>query len=77
MTKLQCLYYNTRFGKLNWGVSVPDTGRVLLGRPLNDYEFKSLSTLGWLTELLQAFFLAHDDIMHNSMTRRGQNSWYR
>ncbi|CAG8125191.1 unnamed protein product [Penicillium nalgiovense] len=76
MTKLQVLHLITP-ELIRCIEHIPDTGRVLLGRPLNDYEFKSLSTLGWLTELLQAFFLAHDNIMHKSMTRRGQNSWYR
>ncbi|KAJ5936067.1 farnesyl-pyrophosphate synthetase [Penicillium verhagenii] len=72
----ECLYYNTRSGKLNRGLSVPDTGRILLNRPLNAHESNSLCTLGWLTELLQAFFLVHDDIMDHSITRRGQKCWY-
>lgn len=40
-------------------------------------EFKDLATLGWLTELLQAFFLVSDDIMDASITRRGEPCWYR
>lgn len=68
---------NTPGGKLNRGLSVPDTGLALLQRPLNEKEFKDLATLGWLTELLQAFFLVADDIMDGSITRRGQPCWYR
>ncbi|KIW68787.1 farnesyl pyrophosphate synthase [Phialophora macrospora] len=68
---------NTPTGKLNRGMSVPDTASQLLGRPLSLEEFKDLATLGWLTELLQAFFLVSDDIMDSSITRRGEPCWYR
>jgi len=56
---------------------VPDTAIQLLERPLSPEEFKDLATLGWLTELLQAFFLVSDDIMDSSITRRGEPCWYR
>ncbi|KAI9933094.1 hypothetical protein ASPWEDRAFT_52949 [Aspergillus wentii DTO 134E9] len=71
------LHVNVPGGKLNRGLSVPDTGLALLQKPLTDEQFKHLSTLGWLTELLQAFFLVSDDIMDSSITRRGQPCWYR
>lgn len=64
-------------GKMNRGMSVPDTASILLGRPLTEEELKHLSLLGWFTELLQAFFLVSDDIMDSSITRRGQPCWYR
>lgn len=67
---------NVPGGKLNRGLSVPDTG-LALKKSLTDEQFKHLSTLGWLTELLQAFFLVSDDIMDGSITRRGQPCWYR
>ncbi|KAJ5714378.1 farnesyl pyrophosphate synthase [Penicillium malachiteum] len=73
----KCLQYNLQGGKLNRGLSVPDSGSILLGRAIDDHEFKALTTLGWLTEILQAFFLVHDDIMDNSFTRRGQPCWFR
>ncbi|PLB46691.1 farnesyl-pyrophosphate synthetase [Aspergillus steynii IBT 23096] len=71
------LIYNTANGKLNRGLSVVDTGAILLNRTLNDLELHDLSILGWMVELLQAHFLVHDDIMDNSSTRRGQPCWYK
>ncbi|KAG5983979.1 hypothetical protein E4U55_006589 [Claviceps digitariae] len=67
---------NTLGGKCNRGMSVPDSVSLLLGRPLNDEEFFQAATLGWMTELLQAFFLVSDDIMDGSITRRGKPCWY-
>ncbi|EGD93061.1 farnesyl pyrophosphate synthetase [Trichophyton tonsurans CBS 112818] len=54
---------NTPGGKLNRGLSVPDTALALLEKPLTEEQFKHLGLLGWMTELLQAFFLVSDDIM--------------
>ncbi|RAH78151.1 hypothetical protein BO86DRAFT_392083 [Aspergillus japonicus CBS 114.51] len=71
------LNVNVPGGKLNRGLSVPDTALALLKQPLSEEQFKHLSMLGWLTELLQAFFLVSDDIMDSSITRRGQPCWYR
>ena len=68
---------NTPTGKLNRGMSVPDTALQILRRPLSDDEFQATATLGWLTELLQAFFLVSDDIMDASITRRGEPCWYK
>lgn len=77
MTFHQSLNANAPGGKLNRGLSVPDTVYHLLGRDLEPNEFRLSSTLGWLTELLQAFFLVSDDIMDSSITRRGEPCWYR
>ncbi|KAL8735010.1 MAG: hypothetical protein Q9166_001135 [cf. Caloplaca sp. 2 TL-2023] len=71
------LNHNTMGGKCNRGMSVVDTTSILLQRPLNTTEHFHSSTLGWLTELLQAFFLVSDDIMDSSQTRRGQPCWYK
>ncbi|KAI4265346.1 MAG: hypothetical protein L6R38_009488 [Xanthoria sp. 2 TBL-2021] len=71
------LNHNTMGGKCNRGMSVVDTTSILLQRPLSKPEFFHSATLGWLTELLQAFFLVSDDIMDSSQTRRGQPCWYR
>lgn len=76
-TTPQSLQVNTLGGKCNRGMSVPDSVSLLLGRPLEEKEYFQAATLGWMIELLQAFFLVSDDIMDSSITRRGKPCWYR
>ncbi|KAF6808348.1 polyprenyl synthetase [Colletotrichum sojae] len=64
-------------GKCNRGMSVPDSVSLLLGKALTEEEYFQAATLGWMTELLQAFFLVSDDMMDGSITRRGKPCWYR
>ncbi|KAH7152238.1 isoprenoid synthase domain-containing protein [Dactylonectria estremocensis] len=71
------LEVNPLGGKCNRGMSVPDSVSLLLGKSLSEDEYFHAATLGWMTELLQAFFLVSDDIMDSSITRRGQPCWYR
>ncbi|EAQ86480.1 farnesyl pyrophosphate synthetase [Chaetomium globosum CBS 148.51] len=71
------LQVNAVGGKCNRGMSVPDSVSMLLERPLTEDEYFQAATLGWMTELLQAFFLVSDDIMDSSITRRGKPCWYR
>ncbi|KAJ1411601.1 Polyprenyl synthetase [Sesbania bispinosa] len=72
------LDYNVPGGKLNRGLSVIDSYRLLKeGQTLNDDEIFLASALGWCIEWLQAYFLVLDDIMDNSHTRRGQPCWFR
>ncbi|KAG4427166.1 hypothetical protein IFR05_017351 [Cadophora sp. M221] len=68
---------NTIGGKCNRGMSVPDSVSLLLEAPLTEEQYFQAATLGWMTELLQAFFLVSDDIMDSSITRRGAPCWYR
>ncbi|KAI0363064.1 farnesyl-diphosphate synthase [Pilatotrama ljubarskyi] len=71
------LEYNVPGGKLNRGLSVVDSVEILKGRALSDDEYFKAALLGWCIELLQAFFLVSDDMMDQSVTRRGQPCWYR
>ncbi|GAA5864256.1 hypothetical protein JCM8547_001309 [Rhodosporidiobolus lusitaniae] len=71
------LDHNTPGGKLNRGISVVDTVEILKGSELTDDEYRESATLGWCIELLQAYFLVADDMMDQSITRRGQPCWYR
>ncbi|KAI2643184.1 terpenoid synthase [Xylaria nigripes] len=72
----ESLETNVKGGKCNRGLSVPDTVSLLLDRALTEDEFFKAATLGWLIELLQAYFLVSDDIMDSSKTRRGKPCWY-
>ncbi|TRX89549.1 hypothetical protein FHL15_009593 [Xylaria flabelliformis] len=73
----QSLEENTVGGKCNRGMSVPDSVSLLLKRALTEEEYFQAAALGWMIELLQAFFLVSDDIMDSSITRRGKPCWYR
>ncbi|KAF4379173.1 hypothetical protein G4B88_010567 [Cannabis sativa] len=69
--------YNVPGGKLNRGLSVIDSYKLLKGEDLTEEEIFLASALGWCIEWLQAYFLVLDDIMDNSHTRRGQPCWYK
>ncbi|GAB4845899.1 glycerol channel [Ancistrocladus abbreviatus] len=71
------LDYNVPGGKLNRGISVVDSYKLLKGAEVTEDEFFLASALGWCVEWLQAYFLVLDDIMDNSHTRRGQACWFR
>ncbi|XP_052207059.1 farnesyl pyrophosphate synthase [Diospyros lotus] len=72
------LDYNVPGGKLNRGLSVIDSYKLLNeGKDLSSEEVFLACALGWCIEWLQAYFLVLDDIMDNSHTRRGQPCWFR
>nr|ASQ40931.1 farnesyl pyrophosphate synthase [Pelargonium graveolens] len=72
------LDYNVPGGKLNRGLSVVDSYKILKeGNEITDHEIFLACALGWCIEWLQAYFLVLDDIMDGSHTRRGQPCWFR
>lgn len=74
----EMLDYNVPFGKLNRGMAVLDVVKAMAsGEEINEQQADQARLLGWCIEFLQAYFLVADDIMDNSITRRGQPCWYR
>uniref|UniRef100_A0A803XZ24 Farnesyl pyrophosphate synthase n=2 Tax=Meleagris gallopavo TaxID=9103 RepID=A0A803XZ24_MELGA len=74
----QVLQYNAPGGKCNRGLTVVAAFRELSGPGQKDAEsLRCALAVGWCIELFQAFFLVADDIMDQSLTRRGQLCWYK
>jgi len=72
------LQYNVPGGKMNRGLAVPLTYKMLVPPERHTPEvMQKAYIVGWCVELLQAFFLVLDDIMDGSDTRRGKPAWYR
>lgn len=69
--------YNVPFGKKNRGLTVPSAYSCLMEDNPTQENLKLARILGWCVEWLQAYFLVADDIMDNSVTRRGKPCWYR
>ena len=88
MWAMQNLDFNVPGGKLDRGLSIVDLVEILRGRGLTDNEYFKAVLLGWCIELvrfgltcaatqLQAFLLVSDDMMDQSIMRRGQPCRYR
>lgn len=71
-----CLDYNLFGGKRNRGLFLVKCFEEL-NPHCSEEQLENARLLGWCTELFQSYFLIHDDIMDNSITRRGQPCWYR
>ncbi|KAH9489224.1 hypothetical protein Btru_058820 [Bulinus truncatus] len=72
----EVLIYNVPHGKKNRGLSVVTSFKHLVPNA-SDEDIKIARVMGWCVELLQGFFLVADDVMDNSLTRRGQPCWYK
>ena len=70
---------NAADGKKIRGLAVVDCYRTLAAERggVTDIGLLEAQIVGWCIELLQAYFLIHDDIMDGSITRRGKPCWYR
>jgi len=75
----EMLEYNVKGGKMNRGLMVVECGKELLksqGKTITSDVLNKLAVLGWCTEWLQAWLLMADDVMDDSVTRRGRPCWY-
>jgi hypothetical protein len=68
--------YNLPHGKRNRGLYLAHCYR-LLKPDATEHQMEQARILGWCVEILQAFFLVHDDMMDGSITRRGLPCWFR
>lgn len=76
----EMIVYTVDGGKMNRGLATLDVCKTLFtakGAKFGPKERSQAAALGWCVEFLQAFFLVADDVMDESVTRRGQPCWYR
>ncbi len=74
------LQYTVAGGKMNRGQAMMDVQKNLFaykGKVLTPEDRCKSAALGWCIEFLQAFFLVADDVMDDSITRRGHPCWFR
>lgn len=69
--------YNLKNGKRNRAKFLVIAYELFINKPVSDSDIQKACILGWCVEFLQTYFLILDDIMDNSVTRRGQLCWYR
>ncbi|XP_051158389.1 farnesyl pyrophosphate synthase-like [Leptopilina boulardi] len=71
------LQYNVPMGKMTRASDVVYAYKQLAhSDQLTDENIRLALTLGWCCQILQAFVVVEDDIIDNSITRRGQPCWH-
>jgi farnesyl diphosphate synthase len=74
---LDLVKYSTHGGKLWRGIVACSTYLELTNTSADSPDAEPGFLLGWSQELIQAAYLVSDDLMDQSLTRRGQQCWYR
>ena len=72
----EAIYYNLPHGKRNRGLAVVMTHKILSQHYHQEPDLRRARMIGWCIEMLQTHFLILDDIMDESLTRRGQKCWH-
>lgn len=72
----EAIYYNLPHGKRNRGLAVVMTHKILSEHYQRKPDLERARMIGWCIEMLQTHFLILDDIMDESLTRRGQKCWH-
>jgi len=72
----EAIYYNLPHGKRNRGLAVVMTHKILCQHFNQKPDLYRARLIGWCIEMLQTHFLILDDIMDESLTRRGQKCWH-
>lgn len=72
----EAIYYNLPHGKRNRGLAVVITHKILSQHYKQRPDLERARIIGWCIEMLQTHFLILDDIMDESLTRRGQKCWH-
>lgn len=74
----KALQYNVPNGKKNRGLALVLAYKMLApSSELTEENLRLAQCLGWCVEMLQSVFIMSDDIMDDSVTRRGHKCWYK
>lgn len=71
------LNYNARDGKKIRPLAFLHTYYSLVGDQADAADMQLAYIMAWCLELYQVFFIVADDIMDESITRRGKMCWHR